>query len=96
MATPPDPLAPKIAIGALSKAWGWKPGRLYRLCALRKIPHVRIAGQIFFEPAALEVWLTAQRHAVQVEPGDVVEQVRVMTREAECHALKIPVDHPFS
>lgn len=90
------PLGPLISIGDLGRDLHWKPGRLYRLCALRKIPHVRIAGQIFFEPAAIEAWLTAQRHAVQVEPGDVAEQVRVMTREAECHALKIPVDHPFS
>lgn len=89
-----DPLVRKIALNDLARAWGWKPARLYRLCARHRMPHVRIGGQIFFEAPALEAWLAERRRDVA---GTFVEaRVQTMTREAERLALGIAADHPFS
>lgn len=50
----------KLSVKELAYEWGWKAGRIYRLCAQGRIPFVKIGGQLFFEPAALEQWLNAQ------------------------------------
>lgn len=50
----------KLSVKELAYEWGWKAGRIYRLVALGRIPHVRVGGGIYFEPAALEAWLNAQ------------------------------------
>lgn len=86
-------LAPKISLPELARRWGWKASRLYRLCAAKRIPHVKIGRDIFFEEEALDQWLSKQRRGDQAESGAPARRHRSV--EAECERLGIPVDHDF-
>jgi hypothetical protein len=81
-------LAPKIPLNDLAKSWGWKPARLYRLCAAGQIPHLVVGGRIYFEQPALDLWLAAQRKETAAERHE-------RTRAEECSALWIDEWHQF-
>jgi hypothetical protein len=90
--------SPKISLRTLAKRWGWHPSRLYRLCAAKKIPHLRIGRDLFFEEPVLEQWLEERRQVDTTRQAEAKREKRRSTRtiEEECAALGIPVDHQFT
>lgn len=82
-------LVPKISLNDLAARWGWKPERLYHLCAEKRMPHLKIGGRIYFEEPALETWLEAQR-------AETAADKQARTRDEECRALGIEPNHSFT
>jgi hypothetical protein len=94
-------LEPLLSLPDLAKAFGWKQGRLYRLCEMKKIPHLRVNGpngRIYFELSAVEAWKEAQRVPVAGERDRraITPNSQKRTRAEECALLGIPVDHEFA
>jgi hypothetical protein len=83
-----------IPLPDLARLWGWSQQKLYRLVELDAIPCLRIRGRIYFEASRLERWKAAQRQGEARR--EALAGKRSRTREEECAALGIPVDHEFS
>lgn len=90
----PATLDRTLTLPQLAQAWGWSPGKLYRLCEAEAIPHLRIRGRLYFEVSAVEAWKAAHRRAERRRETDAAH---VMTdRAEECARLGIERDHIFS
>jgi excisionase family DNA binding protein len=88
---------PLLSVAQLAARWGWKPAKIYRLCADQRIPHVRIGGQLFFEDAALDAWIDAHRVGTKdVSPREAERRGAQRTRDEECRLLGIEATHEFS
>lgn len=81
-----------LPLPELAQAWGWSPGKLYRLVGAQAIPHLKIRGRIYFELSAVDAWKAAHRRGGQTP--DLPTATR--TRADECRALGIEPDHAFS
>jgi excisionase family DNA binding protein len=82
-----------LSIDQLAAIWGegWTATRIRRLVRRREIPFVKVGGRICFREEELARWLDAR-----VE-GPATNARRVdRTREEECAALGIPVDHRYA
>lgn len=86
-----------LTLMQLATKWGWSRSKLTRLVTKQGIPHLRIGARndVYFRESVVEAWLleravpvaSAPRHRGD-EPG--------WSREEECRALGIEVDHQFS
>ncbi|CAN5851293.1 hypothetical protein BH18ACI5_BH18ACI5_04510 [soil metagenome] len=98
---------PLLSIKQMSERLGWSYGRVWRLVAMKAIPHVRMPGTkgpggkglIYFEEDQVAAWIEASRVA-PVAPREPAEQPlpagSTPTHAAECEALGVPVNHRYS
>lgn len=78
-----------IPLNAQAARWGWKPQKLYRLCAGRRVPFVKIGRSIYFEQDALDRWIADLRSGTSQQRHD-------LNRADECARLGIPELHEFA
>ncbi len=92
-----------LSIRQLATKLGWSEGRLYRLVAARRIPHVRVPGEkgrgtITFRESQIEAWL--ERLSIpargELATPTPARAMVVGDRAAECERLGIPVHHRFT
>lgn len=86
-------LAKKITLVEAARRWGWSVRTVQRKVAAGQVPHIVIAGRVWFEPEVLDAWEEQQRRW----PKDAAPpETPKRSRDDECAALGIAREHQFS